>query len=377
VLATLLCAGVAIGLRGPLQTALIRNRCAIGQARARAACSLPDSAAAMSWPDWLAFRSALFAGEWDRARAFAPGVMLKPARLGEALVIQEVSRRAVTGDPAAALSLLDVVLDSGSRDPLVWYATGRAYEEAGSLERAERCYLRGIEVEHERASAAGHYYLGVLYFRQGRWPQVVDTLEFLARRPIPPGLDSEAVCGLCTRADWPAAVLLLADGYARSGRTADAIEVYQRFLRAAADSRQWQVNRALVSLAALEGRGGAIADAVQHFAGAIDLTFGYADSFRSQYQADTWRQLLDLVADAVAAGNADRLLPAATLATEHAPRSPGAWLLLALTGTLNCRDDDARQAFRRAAALDPGASAFGESLQIAETSSQRSRCRTP
>jgi hypothetical protein len=161
------------------------------------------------------------------------------------------------------------------------------------------------------------------------------------------------------------------------GRTTDAIEVYQRFLRAAADSREWQVNRALVSLAALEGRGGAIAAAVQHFAGAIDLTFGYADSFRAQYQADTWRQMLGLVADAGAAGNADRLLPAATLATEHAPRSPGAWLLLALTGTLSCRDDDARQAFRHAAALDPGASAFSENLQAAETSSQRSRCRTP
>ena len=104
--------------------------------------------------------------------------------------------------------------------------------------------------------------------------------------------------------------------------------MYQRFLTAAADSRQWQVNRALVSLAALEGRGGAIADSVvRHFAGAIDLTFGYADSFRNQYQADTWRQLLNLVADAGAAGNADPLLPAARFATEQAPHSPGAWLL--------------------------------------------------
>ena len=119
---------------------------------------------------------------------------------------------------SAALSLLDLVLDSGSRDPLLWYATGRAYEVAGSLERAERCYLRGIEVEREGASSAGHYYLGVLYSRQGRWQQVVDTLEFLARGPISPPLESAAVCGLCARADWPAAVLLLADGYARVGQ---------------------------------------------------------------------------------------------------------------------------------------------------------------
>ena len=205
----------------------------------------------------------------------------------------------------------------------------------------------------------------------GRYPRVSCC------RPIPPGLESDAVCGLCTRADWPAAVLLLADGYARLGRTADALDLYQRFLHAAGESRAWQVNRALVALGALEGRGGAIGEAARHFAAAIDLTLGYPDSFRDQYQADTWRQLQNLVADAGVAGNADRLLPAATSAAEHAPRSPGAWLLLALTSTFSCRDDEAREAFRRAAALHPGASAFSENLRAAEAGGQRSRCRTP
>ena len=130
-IAVLLCAGLAISVGGRLHTAMARNRCAIGQARTRAVCSLPESAAPTSGPDWLAFRSALFAGQWERARELAPRVMLKPARLGEALVLQEVSRHAVTGGPAAALVLLDVILDSGSRDPLLWYATGRGVRRSG------------------------------------------------------------------------------------------------------------------------------------------------------------------------------------------------------------------------------------------------------
>jgi tetratricopeptide (TPR) repeat protein len=376
-IAALLCTGLAFAVGGRLYTAMARNRCAIEQARTRAVCPLPESEHAISGADWPAFRSVLFAGEWERARGLAPRFMLKPARLGESLVIQEVSRRAAAGDSPAALSLLDLVLDSGSRDPLLWYATGRAYEVAGSLERAERCYLRGIDADREGAGSAGHYYLGVLYSKQGRWQHVVDTLEFLARGPISPAVESAAVCGLCARADWPAAVLLLADGYSRSGRTADAIELYRRFLLAAAGSREWQVNRALVALAALEGRGGAIAEAAQHFAAAIDLTLGYPDSFRGQYQADTWRQLLNLAGDGGAAANADALRRAATLATEQAPRSPGAWLLLALTGALSCRDDVSREALGRAEALDSGAAAFRGDLRAAEAGAQQSRCRTP
>lgn len=375
-LVTLLFAGLVPGLSGALSSALVRNRCALEQARDRGTpCGLlANGGTGSSAGDWLAFRSALFADRWEIARQLAPRVMSKPARMGEALLIREASRHTALGDSLAARRLLDAVLDRGSHDPLVWYAGGQAYEDAGGLDRAEDCYLRGIAEEGGSVGAAGRNYLGVLYFRQSRWSRVIETLEPLSSGPIEPRIHNPRESELGRLPDWNGAFLLLGLAYEHGGRTDDAKNLYQRLLAAQIGSGEWKVNRALVSLAALEGRDGANLEASQHFSRALDLTFSYPASFREEYQADTWRQLLEFVRIRVGAGDADRLLPAARAVVDATPRSPGAWLLLALMGTVACQDDLARDAYQRAEALGSAVGPFRGRLEQARAKPIWSSC---
>jgi tetratricopeptide (TPR) repeat protein len=295
--------------------------------------------------------------------------------MGEALLIREANRRAGLGDPSAARHALDAVLDRGSRDPLVWYSAGQAYEKAGGLDQAEHCYLRGVAAEEGTAWAVGRYYLGVLYFKQDRWPRVIETLEPLTRGPIEARIRNSGGDELSRLADWSGAFLLLGIAHEHSGRTDDAKNLYQRLLAAQVGSREWKVNRALVSLAALEGRDGANLEASQHFSRALDLTFSYPASFREEYQADTWRQLLEFVRIRVSAGDVDRLLPAARAVVDATPRSPGAWLILALAGTAACQDEVARDAYQRAEALDSAVSPFRGRLEEARAKPIWPSCR--
>ncbi len=375
-LVTLLFAGLVPGLSGSLSSALVRNRCALEQTRDRATpCGLlANGGTGSSAGDWLAFRSALFADRWELARQLGPRVMSKPARMGEALLIREASRHTALGDSLAARRLLDAVLDRNARDPLVWYAGGHAYEEAGGVDRAEDCYLRGIAEEGGSVEAAGRNYLGVLYFRQGRWSRVIETLEHLSSGPIEPRIRNTREGEFGRLPDWSGAFLLLGIAYERGGRTNDAKHLYRRLLAAQVGSGEWKVNRALVSLAALEGRDGANLEASQHFSRALDLTFSYSASFREEYQADTWKQLLEFVRFRLSAGDVERLLPAARAVVDASPRSPGAWLLLALVGTVACQDGLARDAYQRAETLDSAVSPFRGRLEEARTKPIRTSC---
>lgn len=337
---------------------------------------LEDGMGAFEVGDWLGFRSAVVRGRWEDAVRLRPRVMSRSARMGEALVIREANARTGHGDLSGARRALDALLDRGGRDPLVWYASGQAYEKAGSPDQAEECYRRGLAAEEKTIWAAGRYYLGVLYFKEDRWLRVIETLEGLANRPLPPHIEGRIGSELSRLADWPGGLVLLGYAYEHTGRTAEAKALYQRLLRAGAGSRGWQVNRTLVALAALEGREGAIPEAMQHFASALDLTFGYPASFREQYQADTWKQLLEVVGNRGNLGGAARLLLAATRTVEVMPSSPGAWLVLALAGAATCKDDVADDAYQGAVALDPGVRPFRERLQVARSKPPWTSCRT-
>ncbi|MEO8257193.1 MAG: tetratricopeptide repeat protein [Acidobacteriota bacterium] len=379
--AALLVALIVFEFGPPLFSAVVRNRCALEQTRDRAAgCGLNGDSGSGSGPEHrLAFRSALFAGRWERAGQLAAGIMSRPDRLGEALLFREANRRTERGDPAAARAALDAVLDAvpdgGSRDPLVWYSAGQAYEKAGGLSEAEHCYNRGIDAEQGTGWAAGRYYLAVLFYRQGHWSRVIETLEPLAREPIEERIRNSSEDPLTRLADWAGGFLLLGIAQEHLGRTGGAKDLYRRLLAAMAGSGEWKVNRALVSLAALEGRDGEHAEATQHFSRALDLALTYPDAFRDDYQSDTWKQLLASIRAAAGAGQIDRWLAAADAEVAMTPRSAGAWLILALTRAATCQDEAADQALQQAESLDQGMRAFRPRLQAARADLVWTSCR--
>ena len=57
------------------------------------------------------------------------------------------------------------------------------------------------------------------------------------------------------------------------------------------------------------------------------------------------------------------------------PRSPGAWLVLALMGTAACQEDVAHDAYQRAEALDAAVNPFGGRLQAARANPIWPPCR--
>ena len=366
------------GAGSSIAGAVVRNRCALAQMRnAAAPCAAvhDEAAAATNAPDWLAFRFALATGRWNTARRLAPHALLTSAGMGEALLVREADRRLDIGDATNARYALDILFDGRSRDPLVWYLAGQAYEHANSPDRAERCYFRGLESEHHRTWAVGRYYLAVLYFKQARWPQLIETLQPLTSGPIEAQIGTRDGDELSRLPDWPAAFLLLGIADEKTGKEDEARNLYRRLLAGQVHSRDWKANRALVSLAALEGRDGAILEAIGHFSSALDLTLSYPAGFRQEYQADTWTRLIEFVRNRIGRADIDPLLRAARAAVDATPRSPGAWLVLAATSTAACRDDEARDAYQRAEALDLAVDPFGARLQVTRADPMWTRCR--
>jgi tetratricopeptide (TPR) repeat protein len=286
-----LAAGFLFVAGASVHHAFERNVCALQQIREpERPCGVRGDAAGLSDSDLPpAFRSALFSGPPEAVRAFAPRVLSRPDRIGEALVSRKATRRAARDDATGGARLLEMIAASGSCDPLVLYATGHGFEELARPDRAEACYRRGLAEDGGSPRAPGRFYLAVLYAGQGQWSSVVDTLAVDLRDAPEPQAIGVKPCGLCRTADWPAAFLLLGTAYERTGLTGQAADTYRRFLLARPGSRDWQDNRALMSLAAIEASHGALAEAVQHFGRALDLTFGYPASFRVQYQDNTWR----------------------------------------------------------------------------------------
>ena len=349
----LLLACALLGVNGTVSRAVVRNRCAIEQVRGRAA--------SCDTSEWLEFRLALLTGQLEHAREIAPTVMSRPSRAGEALLFREANRLSDVGRASDARRALDALLDRNSRDPLLCDSAGQAYDKAGSIAQAEEWYRHGIAAEGSARLAAGRYYLSVLYFREGRWPLVIDTLKVIGRGETTVPVRNTIGGDLGRLVDWPAAFLLLGQAYENTRRPDEAKSVYRRLLEIEGISGDWQVNRALVALAVLEGREGDLPESMPHFARAIDLTFRYRDAVRVQYQTDTWRQLLSILEMT----SGERLLPIASRTVEAMPRSAGAALVQAASGVITCRDDVARDASRRAAAIAPESGSFLEQLRTA------------
>jgi tetratricopeptide (TPR) repeat protein len=276
-------------------------------------------------------------------------------RLAEARAIREAAQLQGAGRPADAIARLDAITQSESRDALVWYALGNAFEDAHRPDRAEECYRRALTIDRMAAAAPGRFFLSALYAARGDWPGV---LSILADAPLRATAAQERPCGLCRAVDWPAASLLRANALQQTGRTADAAAAYRSFIADRPAARDWQDNRALVFLGTIEVRQGATADAVQHFGRALQLTLEFPPTFMRAYQHDTWQQVRD-AADAGAALHA-----AARAAVDAAPRNAGLWLVLAATSLTACDATAAQRAGAQAEAIEPAAASFATRMRL-------------
>ena len=148
-------------------------------------------------------------------------------------------------------------------------------------------------------------------------------------------------------------------------KAAQAKELYRAVIDSQGASDGWHVNRALVSLAARECLEGAFPACVQNFARTIELTFAYPESFRSQYQQDTWRQLLSAAAAAQQSGRAARFVESAEAAASKQLESAATLLVLAVASATACRHDAPGAAYRHATSLNAAARVFTDQVECA------------
>ncbi len=213
-------AGIGLEFAGPLAAAVVRNGCALEQARDRAApvdCSMArvganGGARATGWcsaPRCLP-ASGRSPGSSLLASCRSPVGWARRSWSVKPTAVQDSATRQPRGTPWTRSSTLVLAIRSSGIRP-----ARRTRKPAASI-APKRCYLRGIDAEQSAEWAAGRYYLGVLYFKQGRWPRVVETLEPLTSGSIEWRIRNGGEDPLSRLADWAGGFLLL--GIAQENR---------------------------------------------------------------------------------------------------------------------------------------------------------------
>lgn len=308
----------------------------------------------------LGLRRSLSRGDWpstERALAATSG----SDRLAALLVLYEADRRSSRNDFSGASAALEVVNAQTADDIVIWYLLGQAYERARLPDDAVRAYGRGAAVDPTSPWSEGRYRVAMIYQRQEAWQSLADLLGPLIASA------SEADFGRQTQqlskggGVWQGTVLMLGQAYEHLGRTVDAEATYERVCRLPAPSRDWTLNKTLVSLARLKRGRGDMTSAQRHLGRALDLATEFPDSYRRPYETDTAAEAISITDQARRELKLGELEESADALVRQSPQSPGAWYELGLAREALCDFGGARCAYTRAASrVRSGAGSFLE-----------------
>lgn len=292
---------------------------------------------------------------WDRALQMLPNYLHQAKLFGERQIIEAAEQKYRGGNLVGSVHTLDLLANQGCSTTRSCYSLGLAYREVDRPSHSIVAFQRGIQLDSRGSWSAGHYYLAKQYYDQRQWSLVAKELSpWLIQatdREIQQKIDPYQLPGY----DWQGVVLMLGEIYLHMDQPDLAMQAFNRLLSLRFPNRDWTLNRALVYLAEIETRQGHVEQAYSHLVRALDLALGYPDSYRGEYERETWGRIVRLICSKTIA-------PPSTVAKNailQNPLSPGAWYMRGLVYASEHQTTQSQTAYLRAHELAPvGAGSF-------------------
>jgi hypothetical protein len=312
----------------------------------RDAASLTPPAGTGHADSLLSLRIGLARADWPTAGTLFAATA-GPDRLALLLVVREAEARLNRHDIEGARAALRVVRDGSRVDATGWVILGETFEKAALPADAAQAYRRAVALESSTLVSARSA-LVLLAYRQQHWQDVLD-----AAAPILASLKEADLTAPVRRdraggARWQGVVYMAADAAEHLGRDDEAERLY---LRLCADPRaphDWVLNRALVALARIEGNHGAVEQPVARLSLALDMSAGFPDSFRGEYEAATAAAARDFVARAQRRGDLAAVRRVADARAQSPAAGAGARFIAGVAADLDCDPQSAARAYEAA-----------------------------
>ena len=332
----------------------------------------------------LAFRLSVHDGDWTRASMLAP-IGSDTVDDGWLLlwIIRSIQPQLDGGSITTAEPALDFVRNTGSANPQVWYALGRAYESGGLSEqrsrnmdttlfdgtlayedntwfdRAALAYLAGLDIDSKGAWTEGTYDLAMLYYHQARWHRVIQGLEPVLANATDEQIKQPIYGKLMGGPNWQGVYLLLGHSYEQIGDWEGATRTWKRMVTIQGANQDWTLNIGLRSLGAIEARQTQFESALEHLAQALDLAFTFPDDYRATYQQDTWAYVLNTVHETYQQSTWAHAQQAAEDLRARFPNRASVWYIYGAFEDAECHQKNAAAAYAQAQRLMPeGAGGF-------------------
>jgi tetratricopeptide (TPR) repeat protein len=231
------------------------------------------------------------------------------------------------------------------------YAIGILYEAVGAADRALTLYDQGLGEERAKLSA-GRFLIGMLRYRQDRWPDVIAVLS-----PLKDADDASLIRIVSERftqkATWRQALLVLGEAYEKTNAYDRASEAYERLVKLQNGAEPWIVNRGLVGLANIHAQQGDVSEALRAAVMAVESCYTLPLSYKRQYAVATCRSVSGVVSHLIEGRPAD-FAAASRRLNQLFPRRAAAWYVEAQCDRLLCRPVDAAHVFEKARTLAGG-----------------------